>query len=93
MGYHLDAVVAVLLTLGLVWLHTHGRRLPLVSDLLDFVVGKPSAVQSSTPVIDGLQSLLDELKKRLPHPDDTKPATQVFELVTGPDGKAVLQPK
>jgi len=91
---HLDAVAAVVLTLVVVWLHTHGWKLPVLGDALNVIVGTNTAGAASTPILDKLQAwLLDQLKMRLPHPSDVKPvATQILVSV-GPDGKPVVETK
>lgn len=94
MGFsHLDAVAAVVLTLVLVWLHTHGWKLPIIGDVLNVVVGSGATPAAGTPVLDMLQQLLDQLKKRIPHPDDVKPKAVTFEVAVDADGKPVVQPK
>jgi hypothetical protein len=63
------AVGAAALTLLVSAAHKRGYRLPVLEMLLDAVHADPKS-PAKEPAI--LQQIMDELRKRLPHPEDAK---------------------
>ena len=69
------AIASVGLTLLISAAHSRGYRLPLLEVLLDIVHGSPVPSPAPTPPngpMPTLQHILDELRKRLPLPEERK---------------------
>jgi hypothetical protein len=87
--YSLAAGVATLL---ISVAHTRGYRVPILENLLDVLHGRPvspAPPPASPAVPTPLQVILDELRKRLPHPDDAKPASP--QVLPQPDGNFLVK--
>jgi hypothetical protein len=67
------AIASVALTLLVSAAHSRGYRLPLLEVLLDIVHGSPTPTPApAATAMPTLQHLLDELRKRLPLPEERK---------------------
>ena len=81
--------------------HVRGYRLPVLEQLLDFLHGtrpsNPLSVPAAPPALPApanaqpltLASILEEIRKRLPHPDDAKNGSP--QVLPQPDGSFVLK--
>jgi hypothetical protein len=78
--------------------HVRGYRLPVIEQVLDLLHGtSPSNPPSAPPVLPApvnaqpitLATILDEIRKRLPHPDDPKNASP--QVVPQADGSFVVK--
>ena len=79
-------------TLALVALHTRGTKLPILEALLNWVVVSTDDDPNTKPDLNGLADLiLSELRKRLPHPDDTKPKDPQVQVVNTEAGQTKIQ--
>ena len=67
------AIASVALTLLVSAAHSRGHRLPILEVLLDIVHGSAAPVPAATPTpTPTVQHILDELRKRLPLPEERK---------------------
>ena len=81
--------------------HVRGYRVPVLEQALDLLHGtspnNPPSAPPSPPVLPApgnaqpitLASILDEIRKRLPHPDDARSAPP--QVVPQPDGSFVVK--
>ena len=63
------AIASVALTLLVSGAHSRGYRLPLLEVLLDIIHGAPRPASPQPPT---LQHLLEELRRRVPLPEERK---------------------
>lgn len=84
--YYLASVAA---PLALVALHTRGRRFPIIESVLNLVVAGTDNDPKTDPaqgVKDLASTILAEIRKRLPHPDDSRSSEPVVSVVKhGPE--------